>query len=417
MTHDMGRAGQAGPPMPQIRRDPDYDVIVVGGRVAGAATAMLLARSGHRVLVLERSPMPSDTVSTHAILRSGVLQLRRWGLLDSIITAGTPPIAQITLGFGDERIEFDVRDEYGVDTLYAPRRHLLDDIILRAAVDAGAEVRDRTTVGGLALDRDGRVVGVRVRQAGEAPAITARHVIGADGHRSRVAEWAGAHTKKSHEPTNAVHYAYFEGIDRAGFWFQFSRGVNVGLVPTNGDQCLVFAGRPAALRRRFTADPDGEFNRLLRQGGADLAELVAAGTRVSGFRGTTGLAGHLRQAWGPGWSLVGDAGYTKDPISAHGISDALRDAELCARAVDRALTDPSNTHAALDWYETTRDHLSSRVFAESEALARFEWAPDEASRRMRVVSEEVRAECELIQSLPSWLAVTGLARSIGAGQL
>jgi 2-polyprenyl-6-methoxyphenol hydroxylase-like FAD-dependent oxidoreductase len=414
MTHDMGRAGQAGPPLPQIGREPDYDVIVVGGRVAGAATALLLARAGHRVLVLERSPMPSDTVSTHAILRSGVLQLERWGLLDSLVAAGTPPISRITLGFGDERIEFDVRDEFGVDTLYAPRRHLLDDMILRAAVDAGAEARDRTTVSGLVHDRDGTVAGVRVRQAGEAPAITARHVIGADGHRSRVAEWAGALTKQSHDATNAVHYAYFEGIDRAGFWFQFSRGVNVGLVPTNGGQCLVFAGRPTALRRRFTADPDAEFNRLLRQGGADLAELVAAGTKVSGFRGTTGLAGHLRQAWGPGWSLVGDAGYTKDPISAHGISDALRDAELCARAVDRALIDPSNADAALDWYEATRDHLSSRIFAESTALARFEWTPDEASRRMRVVSEEVRAECELIHSLPSWRAVDGMAKSMGA---
>ena len=392
----------------------DYDVIVVGGRVAGAATAMLLARCGHRVLVLERSPMPSDTVSTHAILRSGVLQLDRWGLLDSLVEAGTPPISRITLGFGDEPIEFEVRDEYGVDTLYAPRRHLLDDLILRAAVAAGAEARDLTTVTGLVRDRDGKVAGVRARMDGEAAVMTARHVVGADGHRSRVAEWAGALTRRSHDPTNTVHYAYFEGIEQTGFWFQFSRGVNVGLVPTNEGQCLVFAGRPAALRRRFTADPDAEFNRLLSLGGAALAERVAGGTRVSGFRGTSGLAGHLRQAWGPGWSLVGDAGYTKDPISAHGISDALRDAELCSRAVDRALSDSGSANAAFDWYETTRDTLSARIFAESEALARFEWDPDEASRRMRVVSEEVRAECELIHSLPSWPAVAGLARSGGA---
>jgi flavin-dependent dehydrogenase len=410
MTDDMGRAGATGSPPPQGPQGTDYDVIVVGGRVAGAATAMLLARCGHRVLVLERSSMPSDTVSTHAILRSGVLQLERWGLLDSLIAAGTPPITQITLGFGDERIEFEVRDEYGVDTLYAPRRHLLDEMILRAAVDAGAEVRDRTAVTRLVHGQDGRVVGVRVRQRGEGTSITARHVIGADGHKSRVAEWSGALTKVSHEATNAVHYAYFDGIGREGYWFQFSTGVNAGLVPTNGAQCLVFAGRPAALRQGFTADPEAEFNRLLRQGGADLADLVAGGRRVSRFRGTNGLSGHLRQAWGPGWSLVGDAGYTKDPISAHGISDALRDAELCARAVDRALTDPVNGDAALDWYETTRDHLSARIFAESAALARFEWTPDEASQRMRVISEEVKSECELILSLPSWSAVSLPAR-------
>jgi flavin-dependent dehydrogenase len=412
MTYYMGRTGLAGSPLPRSGPKPDYDVIVVGGRVAGAATAMLLARCGHRVLVLERSPMPSDTVSTHAILRTGVLQLKRWGLLDSLIGAGTPPITGITLGFGDERIEFDVRDEYGVDALLAPRRHLLDDMLLRAAADAGAEVRDRSAVTGLLHDQDGRVTGVRTRQAGQGQ-VTARHVIGADGHKSRVAEWAGALTKKAHDATNTVHYAYYEGIARNEFWFQFSAGVNAGLVPTNGGQCLVFAGRPANLRRRFTANPEDEFNRLLRQGGADLAGLVARGRRVSGFRGTNGLAGHLRQAWGPGWSLVGDAGYTKDPVSAHGMSDALRDAELCARAVDRTLTEPSSGSAALDWYEATRDELSTRVFAESEALARFEWAPDEASRRMRVISEEVRAECELIVSLPSWPAVPGFATSVG----
>jgi flavin-dependent dehydrogenase len=323
-------------------------------------------------------------------------------MLDSLIEAGTPPIYRITLGFGDERIEFDVRDEFGVDTLYAPRRQLLDDILLRAAIEAGAEVRDRTAVTGLLHDRDGRVKGVEVRQAGRRPAITARFVIGADGHKSRVAEWAGALTKSYHDPTNTVHYAYYEGIDRDGFWFQFNTGVNVGLIPTNGGRCLVFAGRPANLRRRFSAEPDAEFTRLLQQGGADLAEVVAGGKRVSRFRGTNGLSGHIRQAWGPGWLLVGDAGYTKDPISAHGISDALRDAELCARGVDRALTQPGNAIAALDWYEATRDHLSTRVFAESEALARFDWAPEDASRRMRAISEEVRAECELILSLPSW---------------
>jgi flavin-dependent dehydrogenase len=142
--------------------------------------------------------------------------------------------------------------------------------------------------------------------------------------------------------------------------------------------------------------------RLIEQGGADLAERVRPGKRVGRFHGTNGLAGFIRQAWGPGWVLVGDAGYTKDPISAHGISDALRDAELCARAVDKALRNPEEETEALDWYETLRDGLSGRLFEESEALARFEWSPEEASARMRVISDEVRAECETLLSLPDW---------------
>ena len=174
------------------------------------------------------------------------------------------------------------------------------------------------------------------------------------------------------------------------------------MVPTNDGQCLVFAGRPTALRQQFTDNPDDEFLRLINQGGSDLAVLVEQGTRVSGYRGTSGLAGFIRRAWGRGWALVGDAGYTKDPISAHGISDALRDAELCARAIDRAICEPDRGPEALLWYESLRDSLSIRMFVESQALASFEWSPVEASARMRVVSSEVRVECEKLLSLPEW---------------
>lgn len=383
----------------------DYDVIVVGGRVAGASTAMLLAQHGHRVLIVERSSMPSDTVSTHAILRTGVLQLTRWGVIDRLIDAGTPPVRDITLGFADERIAFEVRAEYGIDTLYAPRRYLLDSMLIEAATQAGAEFSDNTTMTGLLRDPDGTVRGIRVGRRQDARSITARYVIGADGHRSRVAELVDAKIKSSHPATNAVHYAYYEGVAATGFWFQFSPGVNTGLIPTNDNQCLVFAGRPTGLRQQFSNDPDNEFVRLIRQGGLDLAELVEGGVRVSGYRGTNGLAGFIRRASGPGWALVGDAGYTKDPISAHGISDALRDAELCARAVDQAISEPGRATTALNWYESLRDSLSRRVFDQSRALARFDWTPEQASAWMKVISDEVRAECETLASLPDWAPV------------
>ena len=403
MSSSLVRTGQSGPHRNSAKeRSDDYDVIIVGGRVAGASTAMLLAARGHRVLVVERADMPSDTVSTHAILRTGVLQLRRWGVLDRIIDVGTPPIRHITLGFGDERIPFQVRNEHGVDTFYAPRRYVLDAALAQAARDRGAEFRDRTSMKGLLVDDTGRVTGIQTGSGSSTETLTARYVIGADGHRSRVADLVGSVVRRSHAPTNAIHYSYYEGIEFPGFWFQFTEGVNTGLVPTNGGRCLVFVGRPTRLRARFADDPDREFMRLVEQGGADLAELVAAGRRVERYYGTSGLKGFMRQAWGPGWALVGDAGHTKDPISAHGISDALRDAELCARAVDRALCEPEDEPAALDWYETLRDSLSDRIYEQSEALARFEWSPEEASARMRVVSDEVRAESETLVSLPSW---------------
>jgi flavin-dependent dehydrogenase len=140
----------------------------------------------------------------------------------------------------------------------------------------------------------------------------------------------------------------------------------------------------------------------LRQAGPDLAVLASAGRRETPFRGTNGLPGFVRQPWGPGWALVGDAGYTKDPISAHGISDALRDAELCARAVHTALEDPTSAVAALGDYHRARDDLSLRMFEESEALAAYGWDAAEASARMRVISDAVRSECAYLESLPDW---------------
>lgn len=379
----------------------EYDVVVVGARVAGAPTAMLLSRMGHRVLMVDRVAMPSDTVSTHALLRSGVLQMERWGLRHRVLESGAPPIRNITLGFGEERIGFEVRLEHGIGELYAPRRHVLDGILLDAAVDSGAEFLPETRMVDLLRADDGRVTGVEIETGDSRSQVTARMVIGADGVWSRVAKLTGSSTLRHHDPTNAVHYAYYEGVDFEGFWFQFTPGVNAGIIPTNDGLACVFAGRPRRLMPAFSSDPDGEFLRLLRQAGVDLLDRVSAGSRVSPFRGTPGLPGFIRQAHGPGWALVGDAGYTKDPISAHGISDALRDAELCATAVDRALRLPEEERQALTDFQMVRDRLSSVMFSESQALAGFNWGPAEASQKMRAISDAVREECALLSDLPA----------------
>jgi 2-polyprenyl-6-methoxyphenol hydroxylase-like FAD-dependent oxidoreductase len=229
-------------------------------------------------------------------------------------------------------------------------------------------------------------------------------VIGADGVWSKVASLVGASDLHRHEPMNAVSYAYYTGIDFPGFWFQFTSGVNAGLINTSDGEVCVFAGRPADEFERFRLDPEAEFDHLLARAGADLYEIVGAGTRVSSFRGTPGLPGFIRRAWGPGWALVGDAGYTKDPISAHGISDAFRDAELCARAVHRSLIDPSNASEAMRAFQRERDRLSWTVLRQSESLAAYGWGGSEASRRMRAISELVKQESTALCSLPEWPA-------------
>lgn len=381
----------------------DYDVVVIGARVAGASTAMLLARQGHRVLLLDRATMPRDTLSTHAILRSGVLQLTRWGVLDRILKAGTRAVRTITLGFGDDHTTLDVAHEFGIDALYAPRRILLDWQLIQAATDAGAAFADRTQMDDVLRDHGGRVKGVTVSHGGTMSAITAPVVIGADGAHSRLADLVDAHTIARHEATNSVHYAYYTGIDTSGFLFQFTPGASAGLITTN-DAVLAFAGRRKEGAQPLGSDPDEGFCRLLGTANEDLGNQVAAGERISRFHGTRGVPGIIRQPFGPGWALVGDAACTMDPIAAYGISNALRDAELCARAVDASLRDPATTAQAMANYRRMRDRLSWPMFRQAQSLAAYQWSAAEASDHLRKISELVRQECAVLMSLPDWPA-------------
>ena len=127
-----------------------HDVVVVGGRVAGSATAMLLARLGHDVVVVDQGSFASDTISTHSIARSGVVQLHRWGLLDEVLDSGAPAIREVTFNAGGESVSRQIKDKAGVDLVVAPRRYVLDSLLAAAAERAGADVRYGVSVSGSA---------------------------------------------------------------------------------------------------------------------------------------------------------------------------------------------------------------------------------------------------------------------------
>src|SRR4051794_8463466 len=166
-----------------------YDVAVVGARAAGAATALLLARMGHDVLLLDAAFFPSDTISTHQLARPGVVQLDRWGLLPDVLAGGAPAIRDVTFSSGGETVQRTVKDSAGVDLLVAPRRHIMDTLLVEAAVDAGAVLASGVRVTDVRHDSSGRVVGVHaVDRAGDLLAVSARFVVGADGLTSRVAD-------------------------------------------------------------------------------------------------------------------------------------------------------------------------------------------------------------------------------------
>jgi flavin-dependent dehydrogenase len=320
-----------------------------------------------------------------------------------LVAAGTPAIGKVTLGFGEELVPIELSSEYGVEALYAPRRTVLDPLLQGAAEDAGVEFQDRTRMIGLLTDSTGRTGGVVVASGSGPVPIKSRYVVGADGVWSRVARDAGASGEISFAATNGVRYAYYSGIETDGVHFQFTPGVTSGLIPTNGNSVCVYLGLPS--HRMSEVRRETDFRLHIESSHPTLADAMASASRVTPFRGTPGLPGFLRQAWGPGWALVGDAGYTKDPVSAHGLSAALRDSELCARAIDRALTEPSAAEAALSGYQEIRDQLSFEMLQKTSELAAYEWDSMTASLLMRGISTLVKDECAAIVNLEPWAGV------------
>jgi flavin-dependent dehydrogenase len=356
-----------------------HEVVVVGGRVAGSATAMLLARLGHDVVVVDQASFPSDTVSTHSIARSGVVQLRRWGLLDEVLASGAPAIRQVTFNAGGESVSRTIKDKAGVDFLVAPRRYALDTILATAAERAGAEVHTGITVTGLQRDGHGRVVGVSGHdRAGARIQIGARYVIGADGLRSRVAELAGAAVNQAGQAGGAAQYAYYAGIPWSGIEFFVAERSFAGVFPTHHGQACIWVCTPSAdakaVRRRTRSRVEA-FGELLERSAPELAERLRQARRTSPVQGMLRQPNQLRQAFGPGWALVGDAGYYRDAITAYGISDAFRDTELLAVALDQALDGDREETTALAAYQQQRNQALREIFEITCRLAAYPPVP------------------------------------------
>jgi 2-polyprenyl-6-methoxyphenol hydroxylase-like FAD-dependent oxidoreductase len=386
-----------------------YDVVVVGGRVAGASTALVLARAGARVAVVERGGVGRDTISTHALMRAGVLQLSRWGVLERIVDAGTPPVRHTVFGYPDgERVRVSIRSTHGVEALYAPRRTLLDRILLELAEAAGAEVRRRTHVVGLTRARDGRVTGALTRGPHGDAALPADLVVGADGLHSGVAQAVGAPTLRRGRAASTVLYRYVRGLDVTGYEWLYGDRAAAGLIPTNDDATCVFVSTsPARFRELRSAGREEAFQTLLDVAAPGLAELVGSATDRSRLHGWRGAAGHVRRSWGPGWALVGDAGYYKDPITTHGITDALRDADLLAHAVIRSTAGGASARHAMAAYQDTRDRLSRALWDTTEEVAGYAWDAPRARTLMRAVSASMSDEVEHLARLPLQAAQFG----------
>lgn len=361
-----------------------YDAIVVGARCAGSPTALLLARKGYDVLVVDRATFPSDTVSTHLVHPPAIEALRRWGLLDSVVATGCPPIDTYAFDFGPITLA-GAPGTPDSPVAYAPRRTMLDELLVEAAAAGGAEVRQGFTVEEIVVE-DGRVAGIRGRDRdGATVTERARVVVGADGRHSRVAQAVKPERYNEKPHLLAAYYSYWSDLPMDGRFEVYVRPERgFAAWPTNDGLTVVVGGWPFAEFDANKRDVEGNFHKMLEMAPA-FAERVRAATREERFVGAS-VPNYFHKPFGPGWALVGDAGYNKDFITAMGILDAFRDAELCATAIDEAFLGLRSYDEAMAGYQSTRDAAALAMFEMTTMLATLEPPPPEMQQLLAAVS-------------------------------
>lgn len=324
-----------------------YDVIIVGARCAGSPTAALLARKGHKVLLVDRARFPSDTMSTHFIHHPGVAHLARWGVLDKVMATNVPPITTTAFGAVGEP-PADIPPLPGIPGAIAPRRTVLDMILVDEAVAAGAELRENFTFEDVVRDDD-RVVGIRGRSSdGHTVRENARLVVGADGRHSTVATAVGADMYKHVASLGCGYYSYWSDFANKGVEIHFLDTNVFILFPTNDGLTVVIALWPVDRFPEVRRDVEGSYLKAFRDF-PEVGERLDAARREERFVGSADIPNLMRTAAGPGWALVGDAAYHKDPTPADGITDAFSGVELLVESADRYLTNPDDSNPLGDY--------------------------------------------------------------------
>ena len=368
-----------------------YDAIIVGARCAGAATAMLLARRGHKVLLVDRATFPSDIPHGHLLHRRGPARLQRWGLLKRVAATGAPPITDITSDYGD----FALTDRNvlvdGAPLGYGPRRRAADQVLLEAAVEAGAELRTGFAVQEYIGDGE-RITGIRGREAAGRSMVTelAGVTIGADGRNSRLARTVGAPAYEALPPLTCWYFSYWSGVANEGLELYLRDRRLIIAFPAEDGLLAVFVAWPASMLPQVRSEIPHHFMEAL-QAAPDLAGRIRAGRQEDRYYGASDLPNFLRRPHGPGWALVGDAGCHKDPFLALGMCDAFRDAELLSDALDAAFSGHRPLDEALAGYHQERDRSTLPDYHLNAHLARTLAAPEQLLRLRAEVRGDPRA--------------------------
>ena len=366
-----------------------YDAIVVGARCAGSPTAMLLARKGYRVLLVDRATFPSDTISSHVLQPAGVSALARWGLLDRLVATGCPATHTYAYDFGPISLAGSPGTKESPVT-YLPRRTVLDKLLVDAAVEAGAELREGFPVEEILSD-DGRVTGIRGRLPdGRRVTEQARLVVGADGWHSVVADAVQPARYHEQPPLLIAYYSYWSGLPMDGRFEIYMRdSCGFGAAETHDGLTMIIGGWPYAQFAAKKQDVEGNFQQMLEMVPA-FAERLRNARREARYAGAA-LPNYFRKPFGPGWALVGDAGYIKDSITAQGITDAFYDAERCAAAIDASLSGAEAFDAAMGGYQRLRDEHALPMYHMTCQLALMQPPPPEMQQLLAAIQHNQEA--------------------------
>ena len=369
-----------------------HDVVVVGGRCAGAPLALQLARAGHEVLVVDRATFPSDTMSTHFIQEPGIARLASWGLLDDVLATECPVVrkGRFVIGTGDD--EFDIPLAPSLPGLVAPRRYILDKILIDAAVEAGAELAEGVMVDSLIYDGD-RVAGIEGHGPDGAFEARGRFVVGADGRNSIVAANVGAGFIREEARVSAGYYTYFSDLPCEAVELYLQDGLFGVVFPTHAGLTLVAVEWPREEFSSIKRNAEENFLTALDRLG-DIGERARRATRAERFVGSADLPNYVRQLHGSGWALVGDAAYHKDPAPADGITDAFRAADYLAEALDGVLKGATDERSALDRYATRHNEYAEPLLEAAVRTARFDLTTQERFEAFLEIRISNHAEVE-----------------------
>ena len=403
------------------------DVVIVGARCAGASAATAFAGAGRRVVMLDKTSFPADTISTHLLWPAGVAELARVGALERVRALGAPEMPEaFASGAGiDLQGRFSPVDGY--DYALCVRRPGLDQALIDTATTAGAELRERVRVVDLLREGD-RVAGVRYADRdGEEHDLRASLVVGADGRRSTVASLVGTtEPYRANANERACYYAYFDDprSEWRGIAAQWRDGAELATAfPCDGDRTLVLLMPPVERVAEFREDLEGAYRDTI-------ASMPGIRERLSGcelatkVRSSVDTTSYFRRSSGAGWALPGDAGHFKDPVTAQGIRDAVRFGRLLGEAAASVLDDPDALDSALLGWERDREreclltYQWTNLAARAEAMSPVEvelyrWAaksPERVTAMMDLFSRERKPSDVLPARMFALLAVRALFR-------